>query len=100
MTLFYLTAGCNILLLILNITIFYAVLGYMKPTISEIRKQTFIIMDNILVSYIPSKIRKMLSCNPEVKLGEEKHSNGKKSKPPKGTPASKNSKEKSGSGSE
>ncbi|CAL2029680.1 unnamed protein product [Caenorhabditis brenneri] len=86
LTLLYMTAGCNILLLVLNITILYTVLGFMKPTISEIRKQTFIIMDNILLSYIPSPIRDILSCRSEVKLGEEgNQSTGKGGKTSKGT---------------
>ncbi|ULU10488.1 hypothetical protein L3Y34_014641 [Caenorhabditis briggsae] len=72
--LLYATAGGNVLLLILNSTILFAVLGYMKPVISEIRKQTFIIIDNILRSYIPAEIREVVGCKPEVTLdgGEEK----------------------------
>ncbi|CCD61321.1 G_PROTEIN_RECEP_F1_2 domain-containing protein [Caenorhabditis elegans] len=79
----YLTAGCNILLLILNITILFAIISYMKPAISEIRKQTFIIMDCILLTYIPNGIRDILGCKPELKLEKRQKDTGKTGKPGK-----------------
>ncbi|EFO84868.1 hypothetical protein CRE_03990 [Caenorhabditis remanei] len=69
LSLFYTMGAFNCLLLCINISILYAVLGYMKPTIAELRKQTYIIMDNILLSYIPAGIRETIGCQPEIKMG-------------------------------
>ncbi|CAI2306543.1 unnamed protein product [Caenorhabditis sp. 36 PRJEB53466] len=73
--LLFITSGFNIALLFLNITILFGVLRFIRPAIAELRKQTFIIMDALLLSCIPESVREVLGCPQDAANGGARQKN-------------------------